>query len=257
MGRIAPGTALDREREYYEKLYSGFAQTHFAKPAVVAFRKHLVNRIVHLTNATQLSVVLSIGSGTGDTELLLAPRVGSILGIDISARGVVHATRAAQAASVGNASFSVTGIDDHTLRPESFDIIIAVFFLHHAPDRIEQTLPARIFELLKRGGAFYAIDPSRYRLSGAIGNLLFPSLMRRYQTADEEQLRPAPTWQAFRRAGFNVRASYYDFISTPLAGLLPSWAMGYRAARRLDEILVRTPGLRLLSSNFEIAAYKP
>ncbi len=257
MARALAGTALEREREYYEKLYSGFAQAHFAKPAVVAFRKHLVNRIVRLTGATRSSVVLSIGSGTGDTELLLAPRVASVLGIDISPRGIEHATHAAQAQRVENARFSLTEIDDPSLRPESFDVVIAVFFLHHAPDRIDETLPSRIFEVLKRGGAFYAVDPSRYRLSGAIGKLLIPSLMRRYQTADEEQLRPVPTGRAFRRAGFDVRASYYDFISTPLAGLLPSWGMGYRAARHVDDILVRTPGLRLLSSNFEILAHKP
>lgn len=250
-------SALQRERDYYEKLYAGFAQQHFAKPAVVAFRKHLVKRIIRLTGANNSSRVLSLGSGTGDTELLLAPHVGAIAGIDISPRGVEHAAAAAQAEGVTNASFSLCDIDDAGLGRSSFDIVIAVFFLHHLADRVDQDLPGRIYELLKPGGIFYALDPSYYRLSGAVGKLLFPALMRRYQTTDEVQLRPTNTWAAFSNAGFEVSRSFYDFVSTPLAGLIPSWKAGYVAARGLDNILIRLPLLRQVSSNFEIVAQKP
>jgi len=34
-------TPAERELAYYEDLYSGFAQQHFAKPAVAAFRRYL------------------------------------------------------------------------------------------------------------------------------------------------------------------------------------------------------------------------
>src|ERR1700694_1699381 len=96
-----------------------------------------------------------------------------------------------------NASFSLCDVDDARLGQGSFDIFIAVFFLHHLADRVAQHLPRRIYELLKPGGIFYALDPSYYRLSGAVGKLLFPVLMRRYQTADEVQLRPPRTRHAF------------------------------------------------------------
>jgi len=247
---------VESEREYYENLYSGFAQRHFAKAAVVAFRKHLVRRILRLTGANLESRVLSVGSGTGDTELLLAPHVCSVLGIDISPRGVEHAASTAEAQGVTNASFRVTELDDPALAPESFDVIVAVFFLHHMPDRIDNDLPRRFHQLLRPGGVFYALDPSYYRLSGMVGKILFPALMKKYQTEGEEPLKPESTWQAFARAGFNVRGSYYDFISTPLAGLLPSWKVGYGVSRFLDQALVRIPGVRLLSSNFEVLARK-
>lgn len=248
---------VEREKEYYEKLYSGFAQQHFAKPAVVAFRKHLVERMVWLTGATDKSRVLSLGSGTGDTELLLAPLVGSLVGIDISPRGVEHATNTARALGITNASFLPSELDDPVLERESFDVIIAVFFLHHLPDRIDEELPRRIYQLLRPGGSLYTLDPSRYRLSGAIGQLLFPGLMRRYQTAGEEQLSPYRTWDAFSRAGFEVYRFYYDFISTPLAGLLPSWRTGYVVSRYVDEVLIRMPVMKFFSSNFEVVARKP
>jgi hypothetical protein len=58
-------------------------------------------------------------------------------------------------------------------------------------------------------------------------------------------------------AGFEVHGGYYDFGSTPLAGLLPGFAPGYRLARFADDLLLRLPPLRKLGSNFEITATRP
>jgi hypothetical protein len=66
---------FQRELAYHEKLYSGFAQTHFARPAVRALRAHMARRILRITGAAGNSRVLSLGCGIGDTELLLAPYV--------------------------------------------------------------------------------------------------------------------------------------------------------------------------------------
>jgi SAM-dependent methyltransferase len=68
---------------------------HFARPAVVAFRRHLVARIVRACALTPESRVLSIGCGLGDTELLLAPRIGHLTGIDIADAGIAEARAAA------------------------------------------------------------------------------------------------------------------------------------------------------------------
>ena len=112
----------------------------------------------------------------------------------------------------------------------------------------------RIQQWLAPGGFFYGLDPSRYRLSGFIGSILIPKMMSRYQTPDERELKPSEMAALFTQAGFEAWTSYYDFTSTPLAGLAPSWRAGYRAARMLDEALIRVPLLRALSSNFEVIA---
>jgi hypothetical protein len=109
---------------------------------------------------------------------------------------------------------------------------------------------------LRPGGVFYALDPSAWRLSGFLGQLLVPKLMEKYQTEDERQLSPHSTAAPFRAAGFRTATHWFDFASTPLAGLFPSWAAGYRLARGLDEALTRVPLLRELSSNFELIARK-
>lgn len=246
--------ALQREIEYHEKLYSGFAQAHFAKPAVRALREHMVRRILKLTAAGKSSRVLSLGCGIGDTEILLAPHVGHLTGLDL-APSAIHQAKA-DSAGIANVDFIEGTLESAAIAPASFDVVIAIFFLHHLPDTVPQ-LARQIAAILAPGGVFYSLDPSRYRLSGAVGELLFPKLMDRYQSPNERQLAPAATAACFRDAGLDARHEYYDFVSTPLAGLFPAWRAGYRLTRALDEALIRTPLLNRVGSNFEVVARKP
>jgi cyclopropane fatty-acyl-phospholipid synthase-like methyltransferase len=235
-----------RELAYHEKLYSGFAQHHFARPAVRALRAHMVERIVKLTGVGAQSRVLSLGCGIGDTELLLAPRVGEIVGVDLSPSAIRQARDDADRLGICNARF-VEGTD----AKGRYDAVIAIFFLHHLPDAEREALPTRVRDWLNPGGVFYSLDPSRRRLSGAVGRWLIPSLMKRYQTEDERELDPESTAAIFTHAKFDARVSIYDFASSPLAGLFPGWRAGYLMMRALDDVLVHTP-LSRVGSNFEL-----
>ena len=96
---------LKRELAYHEKLYSGFAQQHFARPAVRRLRQHMVDRILRLTGAGKNSRVLSLGCGIGDTELLLAPHVKEVVGVDLSPAAIRQARADAERLGIGNARF--------------------------------------------------------------------------------------------------------------------------------------------------------
>ena len=54
-----------------------------------------------------------------------------------------------------------------------------------------------------------------------------------------------------------ARIGYYDFLSSPLAGLLPGWRAGYKLARLGDDLITRIPLLQRAGSNFEIVANLP
>ena len=244
-----PGSVLQRELEYHEKLYSGFAQQHFARPAVRALRQHMVERILHLTGAGKNSRVLSLGCGIGDTELLLAPHVAEVVGVDLSPAAVRQARADAARLGIRNARF-----EQGTAAEGGYHAAIAIFFLHHLPDDERDRLPAQLRNLLEPGGVFYSLDPSARRLSGMVGRRLIPGLMKRYQTPDERELVPEETLARFTRAGFDARTETYDFGSSPLAGLFPGWRGGYRMARALDDLLLRGAPFRRLGSNFEIVA---
>ncbi|MCU1337119.1 MAG: hypothetical protein JWO19_2700 [Bryobacterales bacterium] len=244
---------LEREIEYHEKLYSGFAQQHFARPAVRALRAHMVKRVLAKTGAGRESRVLSLGCGIGDTELLLAPHVRELVGVDLSPAAVRQARQDSATAGIMNARFEEGSLESVTGK---FDAIIAIFLLHHLPDAMLHGAPELIGERLTPRGVFYSLDPSRRRLSGMVGSLLFPRLMQKYQSPDERQLDPEETARYFRSAAFTCQTSMYDFVSSPLAGLLPGWRAGYQAARAIDEVLVRIPGLNRLGSNFELLAWR-
>src|SRR5579872_4025787 len=159
-----PDSVLQRELAYHEKLYSGFAQSHFARPAVRALRRHMVQRIVQLTGAGQQSRVLSLGCGIGDTELLLAPHVREVVGVDLSPAAVRQASADAVRLGIPNARF-----EEGTTASGTFDVAIAIFFLHHLSGDALAELPRSLMAMLAPGGAFYSLDPSCRRLSGALG----------------------------------------------------------------------------------------
>ena len=243
----ASDEVFERELDYHEKLYSGFAQKHFARPAVRALRAHMARRILEATGAGRDSRVLSLGCGIGDTELLLAPHVREIVGVDLSPAAVRQAREDAERLGIRNAHF-----EEGSSADGRFDAAIAIFFLHHLPDPELAALPDKLAQMLSPGGAFYSLDPSRARLSGVVGRKLIPGLMKKYQTPDERELEGNEVAAIFRGAGFKVRVDMYDFGSSPLAGLFPGWSAGYRAARRLDDVLLRVPALWKRGSNFEL-----
>ncbi len=192
--------------------------------------------------------MLSLGCGIGDTELLLAPHVREVVGLDLSPAAILQAREDARRLGIANARF-----EQGTTATGAFDTVIAIFFLHHLPDGELAALPLKLKELLTPNGNFYSLDPSRDRLSGKVGRLLIPGMMKRYQTPDERELAPEATAALFRSAGLRTRVSIYDFASSPLAGLFPAWRSGYRAMRMADDWILKTP-LRTLGSNFEIVA---
>jgi len=211
-----------------------------------------VSRILDKTGASPRSRVLSIGCGIGDTELLLAPHVRHVTGIDIAHNAIQQARQDAERLNVRNVEFIQGHLED--VQETRFEVVLAIFFLHHLPDPELAALPGRVAKLLAPGGVFYSLDPSRLRLSGAIGSVLIPWIVRRYQSPGERQLDAASTARCFLEAGYQAEYDMYDFGSTPVAGLFPGWRGGYRAARRVDDILVKTPLLRNFSSNFEVIA---
>ena len=105
---IAP--VLARELEYHERLYAGFAQSHFARSAVRALRTHMVAHILRLTGIGRDARVLSLGCGIGDTELLLAPHVRELVGVDLSPSAIRQARADAARAGLENVRF-IEGTD--------------------------------------------------------------------------------------------------------------------------------------------------
>ena len=94
--------------------------------------------------------VLDCGCATGVITCALAGDVKEIMGLDISSAMIEVARKRADEMEIENIDFMKGTIDDDTLRPESFDVIIAFNVLHFFRDT--EMVLARINELLKPGG---------------------------------------------------------------------------------------------------------
>ncbi|HEX6348897.1 MAG TPA: class I SAM-dependent methyltransferase [Candidatus Dormibacteraeota bacterium] len=103
--------------------------------------------------------VLDLGTGTGDTALLAAQRVGpagSVLATDVSEAMLRAATEAVAAAGLTNVECQRQDASALVgLEPESFDAVIARFSLQFVPD-LGAAL-AGIRRVLKPGGRFGAL----------------------------------------------------------------------------------------------------
>ena len=219
----------------------------------------MVRRILEATGAGRESRVLSLGCGIGDTELLLAPHVASVTGVDLSPAAIRQAREDARLAGLTNVEFVEASASDAGFGEGGFDAgfdaiigILCIIF----PTRNWGSWRGSVREWLKPGGVFYGLDPSRYRLSGALGALLLPRLMRRYQTPDEHELKPAETVRRFREAGLS-EFPLLRFLLHAAGRIISFLALGLSAGARPDEVPIRTPFLRAVSSNFETIARKP
>lgn len=101
--------------------------------------------------------VLELGCGTGTTALHLAASAREILGTDYSTEMIAIATEKARVAGVNHVRFLACTLDDPGLPRESFDVVMAMNFLHLLDD-----IPARfrrIAELIRPGGLFISKTP--------------------------------------------------------------------------------------------------
>ena len=180
----------------------------------------MVRRILELTGAGPRSRVLSLGCGIGDTELLLAPHVGEVIGIDLSPAAIRQARADAAALGIGNARF-----EEGTRAEGRFDAIIAIFFLHHLPDDELAALPLRLKRATYAGRRVLLARPEpppalrRGRAPADSG--ADEALSDRGRTRTRPGSRPP---NCFARTGWPTRVEMYDFGSSPLAGLSsPGW----------------------------------
>jgi SAM-dependent methyltransferase len=244
------------ERDYHDRHYETEAAAIQGTPLFEHVHDRAARQFLHSTRIGSAHRMLSLGCGDGSIERRLAPHVGEIVGLDISAVAIAQARIKSDAAGLRNLSFAVS--DAGSLQMEGlgqFDVIAAFAFLHHLGDAAigDTLLAAR--RALRRGGAFYSSDPSRRRLIG-----LFAGCVRatydRYHSPDERELDPAALVALAEQAGFSRPAiDYVDYFLGPLAWLAPRtprWLAPALGA--LDGLALRVPLMRCYASSFSLLA---
>jgi len=236
------------EREYHDRHYAAEAAL-FDTPLFRRVHERTARQFLRCTGAGPSHRILSLGCGDGSIERRLAPRVGAIVGVDISPVAIAQAR--AKSAGFANLSFQVTG----SSLEGPFDIVAAFAFLHHLDDAAIRDALLGARKALRPGGLFYSSDPSRRRLVG-----LFRALVRktydRHHSPDERELDPRGLAALVAETGFDrPTIGYSDFFLGPLAWLAPGaprWLGG--TLETLDNLALKLPLLRDYASSFCLCA---
>jgi SAM-dependent methyltransferase len=244
------------ERDYHDHHYEHDAARILESPIFQRVHERAVRDFLRFTGSGRQHRILSLGCGDGSIERRLAPHVGELVGVDISAVAIEQARTKSRAAGLGNLSFLVSDPGNASLeRLGQFDMIVAFAFLHHLDDAaIRDTLGAAR-KALRRGGLFYSTDPSHRRLIG-----LFRRLVRktyeRYHSPDERELDPRTLAALAEAAGFpRAVIRYTDYFLGPLAWLAPDTPPWLAAVMEtLDNVSLALPLARRFASSFSLHA---
>jgi len=103
-------------------------------------------------------VAVDLGAGTGFVTMALAPKVASILAVDISPAMTEELAKNAAEAGLSNVTAEVGDLTSFALPPASVDLIVSSYVLHHLLDPGKQALVRESINWLKPGGRLVIAD---------------------------------------------------------------------------------------------------
>jgi ubiquinone/menaquinone biosynthesis C-methylase UbiE len=134
---------FDRQADHYNALWNAWSEESLAW-----LRDH--------ADAKPEEVVLDVATGTGFTALAFAPRVRSVVGLDVSPGMLAKARQQAQEAGIRNVTFQEGSAERLSFPDAAFDIVTCRIAAHHflsVPQFLREA--ARV---LKPGGRFLLAD---------------------------------------------------------------------------------------------------
>jgi ubiquinone/menaquinone biosynthesis C-methylase UbiE len=182
-----------------------------------------IDTIVDALEPTPESLILEIGSGTGEFAIALAKMCRRLYAVDVSPVMLDYAREKARLNNVNNIEFYTAGFLTYEHNGEPFDHIYSQLALHHLPDFWKLIGLKKIFDLLKPGGRFFLKD------------VVYPSDVDGYDAFFAEIIKEVED-----SAGPEFTKEYYEHISREYSTL--DWIM---------EKLLTDVGFTILHSSLE------
>jgi ubiquinone/menaquinone biosynthesis C-methylase UbiE len=132
-------------------------QWHSHVTSAAAFEKVLAG-LLDMAVPRPSDACVDLGAGTGFVTTALAPKVSSVLAVDISAAMTRSLAERAAEASLANVSTEVADLSRFDLVPASTDLIVSSYALHHLVDADKRALVARSLSWLRPGGRLVIAD---------------------------------------------------------------------------------------------------
>jgi ubiquinone/menaquinone biosynthesis C-methylase UbiE len=132
-------------------------QWHSHVTSAAAFEK-VLTRLLEISAPRPADVCVDLGAGTGFVTTALAPKVASVLAVDISAAMAKSLAEKAAEAGLVNVATDVADLTGFDLPPASADLVVTNYALHHLVDAEKRALVARSLQWLRPGGRLVIAD---------------------------------------------------------------------------------------------------
>jgi ubiquinone/menaquinone biosynthesis C-methylase UbiE len=132
-------------------------QWHSHVTSAAAFGK-VLTRLLEISAPQPTDVCVDLGAGTGFVTTALAPKVASVLAVDISAAMAKSLGEKAAESGLVNVATEVADLTGFDLPPASADLLVTNYALHHLVDAEKRALVARSLQWLRPGGRLVIAD---------------------------------------------------------------------------------------------------
>ena len=132
-------------------------QWHSHVTSAAAFEKVLAG-LLDMAAPQPADACVDLGAGTGFVTTALAPKVSSVLAVDISSAMARSLAEHAAEAGLANVSTEVADLSGFDMAPASTDLIVSSYALHHLADADKRALVARSLPWLRPGGRLVIAD---------------------------------------------------------------------------------------------------
>ena len=112
----------------------------------------VIDAVVSDAELTSTDAVVDLGCGSGQVTFAVADKAGSVLAVDISEEMIRLLLVHARERGAGNIEGRAEPIESLQLAPESVDVIVSNYVLHHLRDEDKARFVARAYAWLKPGG---------------------------------------------------------------------------------------------------------
>jgi cyclopropane fatty-acyl-phospholipid synthase-like methyltransferase len=146
-------------------------------------------------------IVLDIGCGTGSFSREAARAGARVRAIDVSQAMLTYVEEAASNEGISNLQVEHAGFLTFDAAPDSVDVIVSRFALHHLPDFWKQAALLRFHETLRASGRLYLYD------------VVFSFGAESYEASVDNWVRRMPESSGFSRQEFetHVREEYTTY----------------------------------------------
>jgi ubiquinone/menaquinone biosynthesis C-methylase UbiE len=132
-------------------------QWHSHVTTAVGFEK-VLDRLLDVSGPRPTDTCVDLGAGTGFVTTALAPRVRSVLAVDISPAMTTSLGERAAQAGLGNVRTQVADLRELRLPSASADLVVSNYALHHLRDPDKRALAVEAAQWLRPGGRIVIAD---------------------------------------------------------------------------------------------------